>query len=111
MNTELLVTDASSDSPGERGTECWYPTRDPVEVNLLPQGNGTFPATVIDVCRVALRLEIARPIRQHTKIEIVFPATGMVVSGEVRHCLEVDYLFNAGVLVEHVTGCRNAGAR
>jgi PilZ domain len=107
MSTQHSLTDAHSHLlcprvKPERRKERRYPTQDPVEVNLLSPDNGTLPATVIDVSRSGMRIECARPIPQLTKIEIVFPATGLVAFGEVRYSRQAMYLFHAGVFVEDV---------
>ncbi len=85
----------------ERRREARYPCDDPAEVRVLP-GDGTrMPATVVDVSRSGMRLELSGPVTKGSQIEIFLPKQ-VVIFGQVRHCRRAGGVYYAGVLIQEV---------
>lgn len=85
----------------ERRSEARYPTHDPAEIRILPLSGPRLPATVVDVSRSGLRLELATQLARGLDIEIVVAAK-LAVFGEVRYSRRVGVVFHAGVRIRDV---------
>jgi hypothetical protein len=85
----------------ERRQEARYPTQDVVEVRILIMDGPLLPATIIDVSRSGLRLQMSTSLGKGMRLEIVYPRT-IVIFGEVRYCRRQGSIFHAGVLIEDV---------
>ena len=92
----------------DKRKEGRYPTNDPAEVGTVPSSGARVPATVIDVSKSGLRLEVSVPFLAGTRIEIVTSSHKLVVFGEVRHCRRVGKVFHVGVLIEGIVSPRAA---
>ena len=101
FSTQKLV-EAGGTLVAERRQEARYPTNDPADVQILPW-NGTrvfVPATVINISKSGLRLEMDRMLAKGMRVEIVIKPRKLVVFGEVRYCRKSGSHFHAGVLIE-----------
>ncbi len=85
-------------SGAERRREPRYPCNDPVEIRILPGDGSRVPATLMDVSRSGLRLELGTPVPKGTEIEILL-SKQLAVSGRVRHCRRVGAKYQAGILI------------
>lgn len=94
----------------EKRKERRYPTNDPAEVRVIPDSM-SLSATVIDVSRSGMRIELATPVPKGVRIEILMPTSRVVVFGEVRYCRRYGEAYHAGVMIEDVVQPKaNAGA-
>jgi hypothetical protein len=91
--------------PLEKRREPRYSCKDAVAVRILSIGPRHFPATVVDVSRSGLRLELAIPIAKGSEIEVT-ARSQLVVFGEVRYCRRAGDSFQAGVLIRDVIQSR-----
>ena len=86
----------------ERRSEARYPTRDPVEVQILGQAKLTrVAAMALDVSRKGLRIELLAPIPKGSQVEIILAQT-LIIFGEVRYCRRVGEAVHAGILIQQV---------
>jgi len=85
-------------SGAERRREPRYPCKDPVEVRIISGDGSRVPATLMDVSRSGLRLELGTPVPKGTEIEILL-SKQLAVSGRVRHCRRVGAKYQAGILI------------
>jgi len=86
----------------ERRSEARYPTRDVVEVQILENGNlDRVAATIVDVSRSGLRLELRSPIAKGSQVEIIL-GRALVIFGEVRYCRRGGEAVYAGILIQQV---------
>jgi PilZ domain len=83
----------------ERRREPRYPCNDPVMVRVSPGDGNRLPATLIDVSRSGLRLEIGVPLIKGGEIEIVL-SKQIAIFGKVRHCRRSGEKYQAGVLIQ-----------
>lgn len=100
--SQSVKTEASG---AERRREPRYPCNDPVEVRILSgeSGDGSrLPATLLDVSRSGLRLELGTPVPKGTEIEILL-SKQLAVSGRVRHCRRLGAKYQAGILILQAT--------
>jgi len=86
----------------ERRKEFRYPTQDPVEINTQPPQGRPIPATVLDVSKSGMRVELTRPLSRCSRIEVLIPASKLVIFGEVRYCRRADAGFHVGIRIEDV---------
>jgi hypothetical protein len=85
----------------ERRRETRYPVHEPAEVRVLAGDAGLLPATVLDISRSGLRLEVTVQLPKGVAIEIVLPKE-MIVFGKVRYCRRAGEAFHAGIFVDDV---------
>src|ERR1035438_3915432 len=85
--------------PHEKRRESRYPTNDPAEVQLLPIDSTRRPATVLNVSKSALRLELDAPVAKGLQIKVILPGQ-IVIFGEVRYCRRSGDVFHAGVVFQ-----------
>src|SRR5580658_2877873 len=85
----------------ERRREARYPCHDPAEVRIFVPRAESFPATVVDISRSGLGLEIQTHLRRRLAIEIVLPSE-VVVFGTVQYCRRAGAAFHAGVAIDEV---------
>ncbi len=76
MSERTRVARPHTSSPGtttaaDRRKEVRHPTQDAVQVSLAPSYRTPFPATVIDVSRSGLRLELAFFLARNARIQIL----------------------------------------
>lgn len=99
MKTETSVAIAVEEKRRERR----YPTNDPVEVRVFPSITTPIPATIVDVSRSGMKLELVTPLAAGgTRIEVTMPASRATVLGTVRYCRRVGTVYHVGVLIENV---------
>jgi len=90
----------------ERRSEARYPTCDVVEVQILEKGNlCRVAATIVDVSRSGLRIEVRSPIAKGSQVEIIL-ARALVIFGEVRYCRRGGEAVYAGILIQQVVPAR-----
>ena len=94
--------------PSDKRKETRYPTNDAAEVRVLPSDGQNFPATIIDISKSGLRLELSAPLLKGRRIEIMTTARKLVIFGEVRYCRRVGGVFHAGVLIEGVVSPKDS---
>jgi len=83
----------------ERRREPRYPCNDPVMVRVLPGDGNRIPATLVDVSKSGLRLEIAVPLLKGSEIEIVL-SKQIAIFGKIRHCRRSGDNYQAGILIQ-----------
>jgi hypothetical protein len=113
LKTASMIVQNSLDSrevredPGgiERRRDARYPTNDPAEIHILPLNGPSLPATVIDVSRSGLRLELSTQLARGLGVEVVMPGDA-VVFGEVRYCRRARDAFRVGIRIEDVVYSR-----
>jgi hypothetical protein len=91
----------------DKRREARYPCNDPASVRVLNGSGGFFPATVLDVSRSGLRLEITVGLEKGMQVEITLPGE-VIVFGEVRYCRHAALVYQAGVFIEDVFYARRA---
>jgi hypothetical protein len=69
-------------------------------VRTFPYTADAVPATIIDVSRSGMKLELTTPLSRETRIEVLMPLTKLVVFGEVRYCRRSGAVYHAGVLID-----------
>ncbi len=103
---------ALADSNGrlvwEKRREPRYRTHDPAYVEVVSKTALRALATVVDVSRSGLRLELQVPLPVHAHVEITIRPRGLVLFGEVRHCRAARGRYHAGVLIRGVVGNETA---
>ena len=100
---ENAKTSRSHAAPSvEKRKEARYPTRDAALVRELPPAHSReeLPATVIDVSKSGLRLELGKQLWKGSRIEIAIVPRKLVIFGEVRYCRRSGAIFQVGVLIE-----------
>src|SRR5260370_38576204 len=86
----------------ERRSEARYPTRDVAEVQILEKGSlCRVAATILDVSRSGLRIEVRSPIPKGSQVEIIM-GRALVIFGEVRYCRRGGEAVYAGILIQQV---------
>lgn len=86
----------------EKRKEPRYPTKDLAQVDTFPFRGTPVPATVIDVSKSGLRLELRTPLERGSRVEIMIRASKTAIFGELRYCRQSGAVFHAGVLIEDV---------
>ena len=86
-------------SGAERRREPRYPCNDPVEVRILPGDGKRVPATLLDVSRSGLRLDIGVALLKGAQIEILL-SKQIAIFGKVRHCRRIGDTYQAGILIQ-----------
>lgn len=84
----------------EKRREARFPTNDPAEVQIPAIDVSRRPATVLNVSRSGMRLELHRPVSRGVEIKITL--TGLVLFGEVRYCRRTGDVYHAGVLIRNM---------
>ena len=92
---------SSGPSNAERRRETRYPCQDPAEIRCLQGDGSSFSATVLDISKSGLRVEVAVHLTQGAQVEVFLPKQ-VVIFGEVRHCSRAGEMFHAGILIEEV---------
>src|SRR5258708_1840443 len=86
----------------ERRSEARYPTNDVVEVQILEKDSWCrVAATILDVSRSGLRIEVRAPIAKGSQVEIIVPRR-LSIFGEVRYCRRSGEAVYAGILIQQV---------
>ena len=86
----------------ERRSEARYPTRDVAEVQILEKSSlCRVAATVLDVSRSGLRIEVKSPIAKGSQVQIILGRT-LIIFGEVRYCRRGGEAVHAGILIQQV---------
>jgi hypothetical protein len=83
----------------ERRREVRYPTHDQAEVEVMYSAPLRLSATVLDISRSGLRLELNTLLGKGQHVKIVV-GRQLVVFGEVRYCRRAGDGFQAGILIE-----------
>ena len=89
----------------DRRLEERYPTCDTAEVQVLPIDGTRRPATVLNVSRSALRLELHTPVAKGMDIKVILSGQ-VVIFGEVRYCKRAGDAFHAAVLIHDIIHSR-----
>jgi len=110
LANSVLGTDQSERRDGtsfsEKRREARYPTSDAVTVKISPYNGEPIPATVIDVSKSGLRLELEASLPRHARIQILMLSNKLAIFGEVRYCRRSGGVVHAGVLIEDVVAGR-----
>jgi len=85
----------------EKRREARYPTHDAAEVELLYGTELRLQATVLDVSKSGLRLELDASIGKGMHIKITL-RKHVIIFGEVCHCRRARKGYQAGILIENV---------
>jgi hypothetical protein len=85
----------------DRRREARYPCDERAEIRILSGEGDLLPATVLDISRSGLCLEIATPLSKGLAIQIVLPRE-VIVFGRVRHCSPAGVAFHAGIYIDDV---------
>ena len=80
----------------EKRGESRYPCNDPAEVR---SDRRNLPARLMDISQSGLCVEVTRPVRIGSKIEVTWQ-TEPRISGEVRNCRQYGEKFRVGILVQ-----------
>ena len=86
----------------EKRRERRFPTNDPVDVQVLPASGPSLVATLVEISRFGLRLQLRAELPKHTPVQITLQPQGLLAYGDVRHCHRVAANFEAGVLLEGI---------
>ena len=105
----VVFKEGGKDSGPEKRKEARYPAHDAVEIRILPEGH-LLRATIIDVSRSGLRLELETALAKQSRIE-VFTASKLTIVGEVRYCRKASGVFHAGVQIEEVVSAESSSSQ
>jgi hypothetical protein len=83
--------------PNEKRKEKRYPTNDRVRVFLMPSREEQV-ATILNVSKSGVQLELATPLPPQAKIEIL-ASDGVATFGEVRYCHAAGPVYHAGIYI------------
>ena len=86
-------------SLADQRREARYATNDPAEIQILPVTGQRLPATVLDVSRSGLRIELVPPLARGLQVEVKMPGK-LVIFGEVRYCRRAGQFHHAGILIQ-----------
>ena len=81
--------------------ETRYPCHDPAVVQIVPGDGRHFRATVLDISRSGMRIELETPVHQGVVIQVALPKQAIIIA-EVRHCRHSGDHYVAGVLINEV---------
>ena len=99
MDLELKDALIESVNGGERRREARYPCNDPAEVRMVPGDGSRVAATVLEVSRSGMRLELTVSVAKGSQLEIFLPKQ-VVIFGQVRYCRRAGAKYHAGVLIQ-----------
>jgi hypothetical protein len=85
----------------EKRRETRYPTNDAAEIEVRHGEVLRMPATIVDVSRSGLRLELPLAVGRGEQVKISL-ASQMVILGEIRYCRRAGIVYHAGVLIQDV---------
>jgi hypothetical protein len=85
----------------EKRRESRYLCGDPAEVRSLSGNTKYMPATILDISRSGLRLDVASCFWKNQEIEIKLPRKA-IVFGQVRYSRCVDEMYHIGVHIIEV---------
>lgn len=85
----------------ERRREARYPTNDIAEIEVRHGEMVRIPATVVDVSRSGLRLELKTPIGRGEQVKISLSSQAVIV-GQVRYSRRAGDVYHAGVEIQEV---------
>ena len=91
----------SRSAVGDRRREVRYPCRDSADVRSLDDLGASHKATVVDISRSGLRIEVGVHLAKETHVEIVIHKHA-IIFGEVRYCRTYGEGFHVGILIEQV---------
>jgi hypothetical protein len=93
----------------ERRREHRYPANDIVEVHAVGSLGDRFPATIVDLSRSGLRLEVGKPLSRGTRLEIVLKNRA-IIFGESCYARPKNGLYQVGVSIESVYFARTSAS-
>src|SRR5438552_12103149 len=96
------VTNARGALIAEKRGEARYPTDDAAEVQILPSNGIRLPATVIDISKSGLRVELETMLAKYMRVEVMITPRKLVIFGEVRYCRRSGGRFQAGIFIEGI---------
>ena len=83
----------------DKRRESRYPTKDDVEVSIMPHADKRHKAKVLNVSRSGLQLELQIELQPGMMVQVVTPRR-LVIFGEVRYCRVFGGVFHAGIHIE-----------
>lgn len=101
LSPPSLSASANEGRVVEKRRERRYPTMDAVEICIVESGRQQVAGTVVDVSRNGLRLELAVPISNGARLEIVLHTRAIIV-GVARHCQSNEVGYHVGVFIEDI---------
>ena len=100
--TPRALADSSSAASKERRREARYPTGDAARIRVLPIEGDWAAATVVDISRSGVRVELSSAVPSGAHVEIMVMPRKVVIFGEVRHCRRSGGIFHIGIQIEGV---------
>ena len=91
----------SQSALGDRRREVRYPCRDSADVRSLDDLGASHKATVVDISRSGLRIQVGVHLAKESHVEIVIHKHA-IIFGEVRYCRTYGEGFHLGILIEQV---------
>ena len=91
----------SRSTVSDRRREVRYPCRDSADVRSLDHLGTTHKATVLDISRSGLRIQVGVHLAKESRVEIVIHKHA-IIFGEVRYCRTYGEGFHVGILIEQV---------
>jgi PilZ domain len=85
----------------ERRRERRYPANEIVEVHLVGGRGERFPATILDVSRSGLRIEVGQALSRGTQLELVL-RNRAIIFGESCYARPKDGLYQVGISIESI---------
>jgi hypothetical protein len=95
------LSEACPQEADGRRREPRYPRNDPAEFRVLSSDSGTLPATVLDISRSGLRVELPSPVAKGASVEVTLPKE-VIIFGEVRYCRAAEGTYHAGISIQDV---------
>ena len=91
----------SQSAVGERRQEVRYPCRNSADVRSLDDLGPSHKATVVDISRSGLRIQVGFHLAKLSHVEVVIHKHA-IIFGEVRYCRTYGEGFHVGILIEQV---------
>lgn len=91
----------------ERRREARYPCNEPAEVRNLSVDGSRIPATLTDVSRSGMRVEVGVPLMKGVQVEVILRQQDGIV-GRVRHCRQIGARYQVGILILDASHAFNA---
>lgn len=77
-------------------------TCDPVHIQSFCGASMQQEGLALDVSERGLMLEVQRPLSREMTVEVSFPASALIVFGEVKYCRPAGTCYRAGVQIDDI---------